>query len=164
MSKPGNRIESNSDAAETRDGFTARVTFDGRGDSFSSADATQLTQDRPFAELVVRRTASDIEGTCNSMGFPKVTVECERGTASIRDVAEITWATENSTKTESLLSERPEVQVNLDLFCRRAVGGLIPVADLRDVCQSMRIAKAAYDSLNIGLPQEIPTTTQDSSL
>jgi len=41
--------------------------------------------------------------------------------------------------TESLTADRSEVEVMIDHFCRRLAGGLIPVADISDVCRCLRL-------------------------
>jgi hypothetical protein len=35
----------------------------------------------------------------------------------------------------------------IDHFCRRLVGGLVPIADISDVCRCLRLTRAASDSL-----------------
>jgi hypothetical protein len=62
------------------------------------------------------------------------------------------WRTEHEQGDESLLSERSDVEVMLDHFCRRVVGGLIPVADLGDVRRCYRLARAASESMQTGSP------------
>ncbi len=145
MSEPDNRIETQSTAVRA-DEFTARLMYAGRRDSIETTEFAEPDNGRPLAELVVCRTPSSDDGRRHVKEFPRVTVECQRGIATIRGVTEITWSNGELSKTESLLSDRSEIQVILDLFCRRAVGGLIPVTDLSDVCQSTRTAKKALDS------------------
>ena len=43
----------------------------------------------------------------------------------------------------------------LDHFCRRVVGGLIPVADLADVCGHLRLIESAERSLTVGRPMKV---------
>lgn len=81
----------------------------------------------------------------------RYSVICEGGRADFREPAEITWQTEaDGTVGETLDAERSEVEVMLDHFCRRVVGGLLPVADVNDVCQALRMAQAAERSLHSG--------------
>ena len=58
----------------------------------------------------------------------------------------LTWHLNESPATtftdEELQSERDEQQVMLDLFCRRLVGGLIPVADLSDISRALRLIES----------------------
>ena len=43
----------------------------------------------------------------------------------------------------------------LDLFCRRIVGGLIPLPNLADVVQGVRLHEAAERSLTTGQPVDL---------
>ena len=72
---------------------------------------------------------------------------CERGHAHVRAPSEIIWQNGAEAVNESLTSERSEVEVMLDHFCRRVVGGLIPVADVADVCRSIQLTRAIEESL-----------------
>jgi hypothetical protein len=51
-----------------------------------------------------------------------------------------------------LSHDRPEVEVMLDHFCRRVVGGLIPVADLLDICRSLHLVRSLEESRKIDRP------------
>ena len=77
-------------------------------------------------------------------------VECERGVAEINGATDISWTAESSPKRESLTGDRASVEVMLDQFCRRVVGGLIPVADIGDLCGALEVALAAKESLRVG--------------
>ena len=75
------------------------------------------------------------------------TVACERGEAVIEGPAQIRWTVSGEEgTTESLTSDRSEVEVMIDHFCRRLAGGLIPVADISDVCRCLRLVHAAKES------------------
>jgi predicted dehydrogenase len=104
--------------------------------------------DRPVAELRVRNRRSDEE-----FGHKDVLrheIVCDSGNAIIESGATISWSTGSSPITESLTADRSAVEVMLDHFCRRVVGGLIPVADVGDVCRSVAMAEAAEQSLRTG--------------
>lgn len=58
----------------------------------------------------------------------------------------ITWEHDGVQHRESLSSERPEIEVMLDHFCRRVVGGLIPVPNIEDVHRALSIVQAAKES------------------
>jgi predicted dehydrogenase len=77
-------------------------------------------------------------------------VRCERGEAEITSPSRIQWRTATERAEESLTSERSDVQLMLDHFCRRVVGGLIPVADLTDLRRSRTLAQAAVESRRAG--------------
>jgi predicted dehydrogenase len=74
-------------------------------------------------------------------------VTCERGEAILEGPAQIRWTvTGGEGATESLTSDRSEVEVMIDHFCRRLVGGLIPIADISDVCRCLRLVRVAKES------------------
>ncbi|QDU80664.1 hypothetical protein Pla110_23960 [Polystyrenella longa] len=78
----------------------------------------------------------------NTTEFPRIEVTCSHGKAVLPDATHIEWNTENVSERESLVSDRSEFEVMLDHFCRRVVGGLIPVADLADYERSLRLHQA----------------------
>ncbi len=74
-------------------------------------------------------------------------VVCEGGEAIIERPDQIQWTVAGGEgATESLTADRSEVEVMIDHFCRRLVGGLIPIADISDVCQSLGLIHAARES------------------
>jgi predicted dehydrogenase len=81
--------------------------------------------------------------------FPEITCECESGRATLLDRTSLTWRSHGDegdgagvrTK-EELSAERTEAQVMLDLFCRRLVGGLVPVADFSDISRALRLVES----------------------
>jgi hypothetical protein len=77
-------------------------------------------------------------------------VECERGRATILSAVELRWQTNGTPVSETLTSDRPDVEVLIDHFCRRALGGLIPVPDISDVCRGLEIISAARRSIATG--------------
>jgi predicted dehydrogenase len=108
--------------------------------------------DPPVAELRIHEGGPAGNGASNHCSPAKFQVTCERGEAVLESVAQISWSGEAGTATESLVSERSTVEVMLDHFCRRVVGGLIPVADVADACRSIHLAQAVEQSLRTGLP------------
>jgi predicted dehydrogenase len=74
-------------------------------------------------------------------------VHCVRGTATLRSVTEIDWEQGGDSARESLTSERTATEVMFDLFCRRVVGGLIPVADISDVVRCAQVVDAFRQSV-----------------
>ena len=101
----------------------------------------------------------------------RIQVVCERGIAVLESGTEISWqvgskdsenslTSENSeTCSEILASERSEVEVTLDHFCRRVVGGLVPVPDLNDVCRGMELVRSAERSRRMGQPVRLTFAT-----
>lgn len=105
--------------------------------------------DPPFVD--VRLRAAD-PSAVKEVVPPVYRVRCERGHAEVHTSHRIIWRTDQEAGDESLTSERSDLQVMLDHFCRRVVGGLIPVADLGDVRRSHKLAWAAAESLRTGSP------------
>lgn len=83
-------------------------------------------------------------------------VTCERGWAVLKSDTTIEWQADGEAAiSESLSHDRPEVEVMLDHFCRRVVGGLIPVADLSDICRSLHLVRSLEQSRKIGRPVQL---------
>jgi predicted dehydrogenase len=115
-------------------------------------DAKEHGPARSTAELLVRHHESVGENGSNRARL-SFTVLCERGEAIIEGPSQIRWkVTGGETATESLTSDRSEVEVMIDHFCRRLVGGLIPVADISDVCRCLRLVHATKQSLATAAP------------
>ncbi|MBC8289524.1 MAG: hypothetical protein H8E37_04320 [Planctomycetes bacterium] len=76
----------------------------------------------------------------------QVVCECQVGRATLHSRTRLTWHLDESPDTtftdEELRAERDEQQVMLDLFCRRLVGGLIPVADFSDISRALRLVES----------------------
>jgi predicted dehydrogenase len=68
--------------------------------------------------------------------FDEVRLHCERGDARLLGATSIEWTVDGSQHSEELTAERTETEVLLDHFCRRVVGGLIPVPTLEDLRQA----------------------------
>lgn len=117
----------------------------------------------PEAEVVLHRRV-DGPATTTSSSDPvdvsvRCRVECEKGEATIRSASEIAWRNGSEEPvTEVLTSDRSAVEVMLDHFCRRVVGGLIPIADVGDVCRGVELARAAEESLRSGASVTLPST------
>ena len=85
----------------------------------------------------------------------EIHIACENGSATVLSRTKLAWQSGTNVEspnesssdvhTESLTSERPEHEVMLDLFCRRVVGGLIPVADFNDIYQASRLLQNAFE-------------------
>ncbi len=79
-------------------------------------------------------------------------VQCAAGRATIDGPDRITWVHAGEEATETLTTERGDVEVLLDHFCRRVVGGLVPVPTLDDVSLALRLADLADQSLRQRAP------------
>ncbi len=76
--------------------------------------------------------------------IPQIKLECERGSATLIDRTTLQWKLQGSElTTEQLTEDRPERLIMLDHFSRRAVGGLIPVADYNDVARILKLVAAS---------------------
>jgi hypothetical protein len=91
----------------------------------------------------------------------RASVECAHGTALLEGSKDVTWYLASADSpgrespgsdskgerfVESLASDRPAVEVMLDHFCRRVVGGLIPVPTLEDLCRAFQLVDSALKS------------------
>ena len=72
----------------------------------------------------------------------EVRLHCEWGQARLLGPTNIEWSTDEGQQSEELTSERTEIEVLLDHFCRRAVGGLIPVPSLEDLMRAQASASS----------------------
>jgi predicted dehydrogenase len=120
------------------------------------SESIRLTFARPRAggdaPTVAIRLRSPSSAPGGEAAPPVYRVCCERGEAELGSANRITWLAGGDRREESLAAERSDVQLMLDHFCRRVVGGLIPVADLEDVRRSRRLARAVAESLRRGGP------------
>lgn len=84
--------------------------------------------------------------------FPQHEIVCEHGRALIPEATEIHW--QNGTTVdlgiERLSAERTDAEVMLDQFARRVLGGLVPVANVQDVCRALALVEAAEASRQAG--------------
>ena len=67
-------------------------------------------------------------------------VHCEKGTVSVRGHRQLAWECEQARNEETLEADRDELQLMLDHFSRRVVGGLITVPTLEDIGCARRLA------------------------
>jgi len=88
---------------------------------------------------------------CGRSGL-RCEVICARGRAEVHDGVTLAWGAEGTLACESLTSDRPEVEVMLDHFCRRVVGGLVPIPSLDDVRHCFNIVEAVRRSQREGRP------------
>lgn len=109
-----------------------QVTHRGDGQGLR-LDFPPLMPDEPcFAELSLCPTAP----IADQPTLDEVRLHCERGEARLLGVSAIEWTVDGHSQTEELTTERTETEVLLDHFCRRVVGGLIPVPTLEDLRQA----------------------------
>jgi predicted dehydrogenase len=75
-------------------------------------------------------------------------VRCAKGTAWLESPQQVTWESAGEKACESLAADRPAVEVMLDHFARRVVGGLIPVPTLEDLCRAFQLAEMALEGFS----------------
>jgi len=84
----------------------------------------------------------------NGLTVAQIHCLCESGSAALLSRTSLSWQTNTAPRDadcpyrEELRFERTETQVMLDLFCRRLVGGLIPVADFSDISRALRLIES----------------------
>jgi predicted dehydrogenase len=103
----------------------------------------------PLAEIVLMETAREEDRP------PRRLIECEHGSAIISSPTNIAWQTNTLRADESLLHERPPIEIILDQFCRRALGGLVPVPTLSDAVRGLAMLQAATESLSTEDPVSV---------
>jgi hypothetical protein len=86
---------------------------------------------------------SDCDGAAISLS---ARVNCTRGVACLEGPRQVTWEHKGERLVESLAADRSGVEVMLDHFTRRVVGGLIPVPTLVDLCRAYQLADTVLNS------------------
>lgn len=81
----------------------------------------------------------NFEGSCESQIVRRV--ECERGNVIMNSPTQIGWYADTASGDETLSHERSPHEIILDQFCRRALGGLVPVPTLGDALQAITITQ-----------------------
>ncbi len=105
-------------------------------DSPANNQASVRLEFAPFNPSDLTSPPRIAEVSISSDRAEEARVQCERGDARLLGAATIEWTTAAGSHSESLAAERSETEVLLDHFCRRVVGGLIPVPDLGDLCRA----------------------------
>lgn len=110
-------------------------------------------------QLTFRKTRGDQPVTAeiqlsspgSALGSPsafRAEIACASGTASIHGIRQIHWRTTDSSLSEKLQDDRSSSHVQLDLFGRRLVGGLVPAANLHDFRSAVQLAQQTLDSID----------------
>lgn len=105
---------------------------DGQGWRFDFPPPSGSPQDDRIAELSLSPTPP----IADQPTLDEVRLHCERGEARLLSSTSIEWSADGNQQSEELTTERTETEVLLDHFCRRAVGGLIPVPSLEDLMRA----------------------------
>lgn len=75
-------------------------------------------------------------------------VVCDRGWAQIDSPVGIAWGAGDTESRETLTHERSPYEIILDQFCRRALGGLLPVPTANHALQAIVAFEQALDAAN----------------
>ncbi len=67
---------------------------------------------------------------------------CQRGKAVVTDRTRIQWQASTESADETLLDERSEIEILIDQFCRRAVGGINPVGRLSEFLHAVEMIES----------------------
>ena len=113
-----------------------QVTRRGDGQGLRLDYAALVASDSPnvirFADLTLCPTAP----VAAHPMLDEVRLHCEHGQARLLGTTSIEWTDDGNSQSEELATERTETEVLLDHFCRRVVGGLIPVPTLEDLARA----------------------------
>lgn len=98
----------------------------------------------PTVELVLSRNDCRKTERRIEPGTATFEVVCQSGSARLDDERSVVWQSDDATKpvSETLAADRTEVVVMLDLFCRRVLGGLIPLPGIEDVERALDLVQA----------------------
>lgn len=97
---------------------------------------------KALIRLAQKSPASSASSSDTSIAL-RASVECVHGMALLEGPQDVKWDSAGEQFVESLVSDRPAVEVMLDHFCRRVVGGLIPVPTLDDLYRAYQLVDAA---------------------
>ncbi|NQV28035.1 MAG: Gfo/Idh/MocA family oxidoreductase [Rhodopirellula sp.] len=114
----------------------------------SATTATQLVQSL-FQAGRGPTTGASASPACgvSRPRVPQIGLCCERGTAALNSATQITWQTSSPEPIhETLTADRSEEEIMLDIFCRRVVGGLVPVADLNDILKPFLLLRNCLET------------------
>ncbi len=125
---------------------TRRADGQGLRLDFAPQDPTSAAAELRTAELSLSPTAP----IADQPTLDEVRLQCEHGEVRLLGSSLIEWTSGGESKSDSLTAERTETEVLLDLFCRRVVGGLVPVPDLGDLFRARQVLEAVSDSLFLG--------------
>lgn len=100
--------------------------------------ARQKSPELPTSAIRHASLRHDMSGD----GTVRIEVECERGRATLLDRARIVWEGSSESADESLGDERTEIEILIDQFCRRALGGLNPVGRLSEFVRAFELVKS----------------------
>lgn len=103
---------------------------------FANYDSIELYNGQPaksgFCMTAYQSAGNAIQIEFTPSEVPLI-IQCENGQASIKDCNTILWTSGDEKQNETLEQDRCAEEVMIDHFCRRLVGGLIPVPGFDDM-------------------------------
>jgi predicted dehydrogenase len=126
--------------SSARPGFSSEIQIEFRRPA-AGGDAARATV--RLLDGISETADGECEGTPISMAAQ---VTCARGVVLMQGPRQVTWEHNGERLVESLVADRPDVEVMLDHFSRRVVGGLIPVPTLEDLCRAYQLVDTALNS------------------
>ena len=138
----GSKAASEKLRADVNQNRTAKLTLRSAGNE-ATITATSFVQDL----MAGRRHSSLLTPTllatdASQRWMPQVKLHCENGRAELNSTTELSWQADSAESVhETLTVDRCEEEIMLDIFCRRVVGGLIPVADLNDIIRPIQLLR-----------------------
>lgn len=115
----------------------------------STDDQRQWHIDISYPPGVVCAQVHWLQGTAAETE-ESIHVVCEHGSAVIARDDLLTWSTSTAGDREHLTLDRSSIEIIVDQFCRRVVGGLIPVSDLGDLLRSARLTREVWQQISAG--------------
>tara|TARA_R110002072_G_scaffold303099_1_gene493560 strand:+ start:320790 stop:321890 length:1101 start_codon:yes stop_codon:yes gene_type:complete len=139
---PTGKSDSEKSRADVNPNRTARLVLRSAGN-----DATITARDFVQDLMAGRRHSSLLMPTLlatdsSQRWIPQVKLRCENGRAELNSTTELSWQADSAESIrETLTVDRCEEEIMLDIFCRRVVGGLVPVADLNDIIRPIQLLR-----------------------
>ena len=120
-----------------------KVTSEDNGQTlfleFAPGNATSETTTQSTNLRKARLSLSVVPPVPDQPTCDEIRLQCEKGIARLIGSSSIEWACGDDSNLETLATERTETEVLLDLFCRRVVGGIVPVPDLGDLIRAKQV-------------------------
>lgn len=143
---PASKASSEKPQADTNGNRTAKLTLR------SSSNAAAITAASFVQDLMAGRKHSSLltptllAADTSQRWMPELKLRCENGSAELKSTTELSWQSDSAESIrETLTVDRSEEEIMLDIFCRRVVGGLIPVADLNDIVRPIQLLRDCAD-------------------
>jgi hypothetical protein len=134
---------------------TCEVSLDESGGLRLDVSFRQQGSDRSPRSAIVRLQAG------NSGSSLKARIRCRDGEIHVTSDTELRWHTAAADESERLDRDRSHVEVLLDHFARRVVGGLIPVPGLDDICRVLQFLAPYEAAIRSGMKRSTGAGSAD---